>query len=100
MTLLALLWAILAGQQEDLATPGEDLATPQEDLAIPRGDLVTPREDLATPQEDLLKYLRLAVIVIDGQETPQAAASRSQSSNNVESMRTLTCQMSPLTPPM
>ena len=93
MTLLALLRAILEGQQEDLATPREDLATPREDLAI-------PREDLATPREDRLTYQQIVAMVIDGQETLQAAASRSQSSNNGESTKRLKHRMSPLTPPM
>jgi len=86
VTLLALLRAILAGQQEDLATPREDLAT--------------PREDLATPREDRLTYQQIVAMVIDGQETLQAAASRSQSSNNGESTKRLKHRMSPLTPPI
>lgn len=72
MTLLALLRAILAGQQEDLATP----------------------------REDRLTYQQIVAMVIDGQETLQAAASRSQSSNNGESTKRLKHRMSPLTPPM
>ncbi len=84
MTLLALLRAILAGQQEDLATPREGLAT---------------REDLATPQEDLLTFQQIVALVIDGQETLQAAASRSQLSSNGENLGTPKYQLSPLTPP-